>query len=172
MNAAAYRWRCTCCGAEMTGLPMDMAFEAPVDRDIIDGGAARIVRLDDDFCQIAYEAGEVHRFIRCLLPLPVLDIDDEFRFGVWMSVSEASWKVYLAGFGTGRYATEGCFGYLMNEIPDLPSPSHLHADIYFQPDAQRPVVVLHDLPHPLVRAQRHGIELSQIERWAGLMHQP
>lgn len=87
-----------------------------------------------------------------------------------MSVSEKSWDVYNAGFTSGTYAEDGCFGCLMNEIPEYPASQALNADIWFQPDRLRPRVIFHESGHPLFVAQRDGIELAQVERWAAMAH--
>jgi hypothetical protein len=170
MSAEAYRWRCSCCGEEHVGLPLDMMFGEPVDWDALDEATRAASSLDDDFCEVRYSTGEVDRFIRCLLPFPVPRMSVEFRFGVWMSVSERSWDIYRAGFVSGVYAEGGCFGYLMHDVPEYPGTMYFNADVWFQPDGLRPRVALHETDHPLFIAQRDGIEPVQIERWAAMMH--
>ncbi|PBB94292.1 hypothetical protein CK215_02315 [Mesorhizobium sp. WSM3864] len=170
MSAEAYRWRCACCDQEFTGLPTDIAFGAPVNPDALDEVARSTFRKNDDFCVVSYATGQTDRFIRCLLPLPVPQLSEEFCFGVWMSVSERIWNVYRAGFDSGQYEDELCFGYLMHDIPEYPSSMHLHANVVFQPGNLRPRVFLHDADHPLVAAQREGVDVRQIERWVALTH--
>lgn len=170
MSAETYRWRCACCGEEQTGLPMDMTMALPVDWDDLDPETRAASRLDEDFCELRYANGEVDRFIRCVLALPVPSIAGEFRFGVWVSVSERSWDIYRTGFDSGVYGAEDCFGYLMQEVPEYEGSYHLHANVFFQPERLRPSVVLQDSEHALVAAQRNGIEVAQIERWAALSH--
>ncbi|WP_109576935.1 DUF2199 domain-containing protein [Aminobacter sp. AP02] len=170
MSAEAYRWRCSCCSEEHVGLPMDMMFGEPVDWDALDAAARTASTLDDDFCEVRHSTGEVDRFIRCLLPLPVPKMATEFRLGVWMSVSERSWDIYREGFVSGAYAEDGCFGYLMHDVPEFPGSLLLNADVWFQPGRLRPRVALHETHHPLYLAQCVGIEPTQIERWAILMH--
>jgi len=170
MSAEAYRWRCACCGEEQTGLPMDMAMALPFEWDGLDAETRAASHLDQDFCELRYSNGEVSRLIRCVLPLPVSSIAGEFRFDVWMSVSEKSWDTYRAGFESGVYGAKGCFAYLMHEAPDYEASYRLHADVFFQPEKLRPRVALQDANHPLVAAQRRGIEVAQIERWVALSH--
>jgi|GEM_PF-6489401 len=147
-----------------------MAFDAPVNQDALDVVARSTFRRNDDFCEVRYASGEHGRFIRCLLPLPLPQLADEFCFGVWMSVSEKSWNIYRDGFDSGEYEDELCFGYLMHDIPDFPSSLHMHADVVFQPGKMRPRVFLHEVDHPLVVAQRDGVDVTQIERWVALAH--
>ncbi|WP_352681955.1 DUF2199 domain-containing protein [Mesorhizobium sp. M0601] len=172
MSAEAYRWRCACCGQEYTGLPTDMAFGAPVDTDTLDDAARATFRKNEDFCEVRRASGVTDRFVRCLLPLPVPQLSSEFCFGVWMSVSEKSWNLYRDGYDSGQYEEELCFGYLMHNIPEYPGSLHLHANVVFQPGDQRPKVFLLDADHPLVAAQRSGVDVAQIERWVALTHRP
>lgn len=148
---------------------MDAAFSAPVDWGELDDATRAASRLDSDFCRVRYPDGVTDRFIRCVLPLPVPELDAEFGFGVWMSVSERSWDVYEAGFDSGTYGQDGCFGYLMHEIPGFDGSRGLHADIWFRPDGLRPAVALRETDHPLFAAQRDGVSVAQVERWAALM---
>ncbi|KQU75339.1 hypothetical protein ASC75_18490 [Aminobacter sp. DSM 101952] len=150
---------------------MDMMFGEPVDWDSLDDATRAASNLDDDFCEVRYSTGEVDRFIRCLLPLPVPNLSTEFRLGVWMSLSERSWDIYREGFVSGAYAEEGCFGYLMHDVPGFPSSLFLNADVWFQPERLRPRVALHETHHPLYMAQCVGISPSQVKRWAMLMHE-
>ena len=170
MSAEAYRWRCSCCGETFTGLPLDAAFKPPVDWDALDDEGRQTAKVNDDFCAVRFPDGRIDRFIRCILPLPVPRISSEFRFGVWMSVSQASWNIYDAGFDSGEYSQPSCFGYLMNGISDYEGSRLLHADILFEPGRARPTVKLHDADHPLVLAQRNGVAVEQVERWAAMMH--
>ncbi len=108
--------------------------------------------------------------IRCILPLPVPELDRQFRFGVWMSVSEDSWRIYEAGFKTGQYEKDICFSYLMHEIPDYEGSLNLECELRFQPDAKRPLVHIYEAEHPLYRAQQRGVTAAQVHAWIERVH--
>jgi hypothetical protein len=167
-----YKWTCACCGKSMTGLPMDLAFREPGGWLDLSAEVRARSSLTNEFCRMDHGDGVVDRFIRCLLRIPVVGLGDDFRFGVWMSVSEASWNIYDAGFDSGVYERDGCFGYLGHTIPDFPDSYLLHADVCFREGQDRPLVTLHDADHALVHAQREGVPLSQVERWvaASMQH--
>lgn len=150
---------------------MDLAFDAPVDWQTLDEQTTGQSHLSDDFCEVRYSGGEVDRFIRCLLPIPVRDAPDGFRFGVWMSVSERSWNVYSRGFGSGKYAERGCFGYLMHDLPGFRDTLLMPSDVIFQAENRRPLVFVHGLDSELFRAQRDGVDLAKVEEFAAAMHQ-
>ncbi|MEX0345786.1 MAG: DUF2199 domain-containing protein [Rhizobiaceae bacterium] len=161
-----YRWRCGCCGEEQVGLPMAVACNEPGGWRSLDAATKSRSKMNSDLCIVKYADGHVDRFIRAVLQLPVPETGSTFDFGVWVSVSEASFDDYLEGWDTGTYSREGCFGYLCNELHEFPESTHLHADVEFPPADLRPLVYLHDADHPLVEAQRHGISLSLVEKIA------
>jgi hypothetical protein len=170
VSAEAYRWRCSCCGGVFTGLPLDIAFDPPVDWDSLDEEDRQTALVNDDFCAVRFPDGQVDRFIRCILQLPVPRLPATFRFGVWVSVSEQSWQVYRDGFDSGEYSQPGCFGYLMNAIPEFEAAAMLHANVRFEPGNARPTVELQEAAHPLARAQREGVGIEQVERWVAMTH--
>ncbi len=149
---------------------MDLAFADPVDWEALDDETIDFEAKDDDFCEIHFKDGTIDRFIFCLMPFPVPELDAEFRFGVWVSVSEASWNSYEKGFIVGEYDKDGCFGYLVNEVPDFPGSQLLNVDVWFRSDGLRPVIYLHDVDHLLVAAQKNGLDTAQIARWASSDH--
>jgi hypothetical protein len=59
---------------------------------------------------------------------------------------------------------------LADKIPEYPNSSGLHANVWFRDGRQRPTVELQDADHPLVKAQRDGIDVMQIERWVASTH--
>lgn len=149
---------------------MPLGFACPAGWEELDEATRKDSFLDSDFWVIARPSGAVERYICGLLPLDVPERDAEFQFIVWLSVSEQSSHSYLAGFGGGEYTEPGCFAYLMHQIPDFEGSLGLKANVWFQPDGLRPLVELQDGDHSLAKAQVQGVDLSQVERWAAIMH--
>lgn len=150
---------------------MALGFESPATWDELDEAVQRKSFLDSDFCAIERPGQQGYeRYIRGLLLFPVPETGAEFQWIVWLSVSEPNWHAYRAGFRVGEYSLPGCFAYLMHDLADFEGSLGLPANVWFQPDGLRPLVVLQGGDHPLVKAQTEGIGLSQIERWAAKMH--
>lgn len=147
----------------MTGLPTSIAFDHPDAWSGLSETEASRSYLSSDFCHMVYDDGTADRYIRCLLKLPAPEIDDAFLIGVWMSVSEASWEIYGAGFKSGVHDEKVCFGYLGNAIATFPGSLNLPADVFFQPGGARPLVRPQAGDDPLVVAQREGISVAEIE---------
>jgi hypothetical protein len=165
VNLETFEWTCSCCGKSMIGLPQAFAFKAP-DHWLngFEEKDTNASHLSDDFCVVHDIKGETARYIRCVLPMQLSGFENlEFGFGVWMSVSERSWDIYRDGFESGQYAEEGCFGYLGNSIPGYPGSLHLPCDVYFQPDRQRPRIVIHECENTLAIDQMNGMKIDFIE---------
>jgi hypothetical protein len=168
-SLSAISWTCSCCGQVLEGLPPAMAFAAPDNWTYLDVAQKNEQNIDSDFCLIKSADGNEH-YIRCVLPFEIAGTGEAFEFGVWMSVSEASWHIYREGFDTRNYQSEGCFGYLSNRIAGFSDTINLPADVYFGKNNQRPRVQLHESEHPLVLAQINGLQLSAVENLASRMH--
>ena len=147
-------WTCSRCGEEHEGLPHDLAFDAPMHWD---GGKSDNDELTDDLCVWTDDAGEPAFFIRGLLTLPVLDADDDFRFGVWSSLSGASFeRIVELWDDPARIEEDPYFGWLSNSIPGYPDTVSLPLSVITGSLELRPSFLLHDGDHPLIREQREG----------------
>lgn len=159
-------WTCSRCGEEHEGLPHDLAFDAP---SYWDGGRGPHDRLDSDLCIWTDDDGNPAFFIRGLITLRVLDDDDDFRFGVWSSLSETSFERVLELWDDpARVAEPAYFGWLSNSLPGYPDTLNLPLDVFTRSLEYRPELVLHEGDHPLVREQREGITLERVRELAEL----
>jgi hypothetical protein len=149
------RWYCATCGAEHDDLPFDWHYDAPA---YWDGPRAEGDDLTSDLCVWTDDDGARAYFIRGLLPIPVADADQVFNYGVWSTLSAASFERVLDLWDDPRRTEEPpYFGYLSNAIADFPDTLGLHVDVITAELEVRPRLVLHDADHPLVRAQRDGV---------------
>lgn len=149
---------CACCGREISGWA-DLAFDAPFHFHALDEETRRrSAELSTDFCVIEVE--ERDRFIRCVCPIPVIDSDEYFAWGIWVSLSAENFDRYVENFkDRDQSGLGGMFGWFCNRIPDYPDTLHLQTTIVPQDGGQRPMVWINDVhaDHPLYRDQREGI---------------
>lgn len=158
------RWRCSVCGEEHVGLPHDWAFEKP---RYWEGPRGPDDRLTDDLCVWTDDAGDRSYFIRGLLTIPVVDAEDDFRYGLWSSLSEASFERVLELWDDPRRTQEPpYFGWLASSPPGYPDTRGLAVDVVTASLELRPELVLHDADHPLAREQRDGITLDRVREIA------
>jgi hypothetical protein len=156
------KWICQCCGVEQVGLPMAMAYKEPHNWLGTESEVKEKSFLNEDFCIINHKDGQVERYIRCVLPCNVINLDETFEFGVWMSVSERSMKLYEAGFSSGKYDEPDCFGFLMHNLPGYNDTWALECTIVFESENQCPSVYLNKSDHELYADQTEGISIQYI----------
>lgn len=137
-----------------------------------DGGREQDL-LTEDLCRWTDDEGKPNFFIRGLITIPVLDADDAFRYGVWSSLSETSFRrVVELWDDPARVEEEPYFGWLSNSLPGYPDTLGLPLDVVTPVLELRPSFLLHDGEHPLVREQREGITTNRIRELAELNLHP
>jgi hypothetical protein len=154
------RWRCSVCGEEHEGLPLDWSNNAPSQWD---GGKSKDDRLTEDLCWWTDDAGQAAYFIRGVLHVPVPELEDTLRWGVWSSLSRQSFdRVLELWDDPARTQEPPYFGWLSNRIAGYPDTLNLPLDVITAELDLRPVFVLHDGEHPLIDEQRNGITLDRV----------
>lgn len=154
------RWRCSVCGEEHEGLPLDWAHDKPA---YWDGPRDEYDFLDDDLCSWTDDGGTRQYFIRGLLHIPVHELADSLRYGVWSSLSETSFgRVVELWNEPARTEEPPYFGWLSNSLPGYPETLNLKLDVITDALELRPRFVLQDDDHPLVREQQQGITVDRI----------
>lgn len=154
------RWRCSVCGEEHDGLPLDWAHDKPT---YWEGPRSDEDFLTADLCSWTDDAGTRTYFIRGVLHVPVPQLDDTLRYGVWSSLSRESFdRVYELWDARERVEEPAYFGWLSNSLPGYPETLNLKTDVITDSLNLRPRFVLHDGDHPLIREQREGITIDRI----------
>jgi hypothetical protein len=147
-------------GAVHHGPPM--AYVAPLPAGIDTRRPAersRRVELGPEQCELDGE----HFFIRARICLPVHDGPHPFEWGVWVSLSAASYQRLLARWTEpGRETDRPVFGWLCTVLPGYPSTLHLKTMVHSRPVGERPVVELEPTDHPLAVEQRQGITMQRV----------
>lgn len=159
-----YSWICSCCGKSFDSLPMDYAFRGPDNWHALpEAERATRARLDSDLCVI--DGREF--YVRGCIEIPVTDSPEIFIYGVWVSVSEDSfrhildkWDAEIAGAEPPR------FGWLCNRISGYPDPEEVRCNVYLRSGNLRPLIVLESTDYPLAVEQRNGITLERIRKIA------
>jgi hypothetical protein len=154
---------CGTCGKEHGTLPMDLAYRKPLDYfKIPEAQRAKRIWINDDLCVIDEEMF----LIRGVLPLPVHNggnVEDEFRWGVWVEVEEASFRRYLEVWDVADPSEEPPFPCRLSAVlPGYPDTDTLEADAQLCGPNDRPLIYLRAEDHPLVREQKSGITMARV----------
>lgn len=122
-----------------------------------------IATLDDDFCEIHWPE-QIDRFIRTVLVIPVNDFELNLEYGLWVSLSEKSFKDYSDNYKCTDYET-GYFGWICNTLIGYEDTLQVPADVLTSTGTRRPTLKLHnDYEHPLVSDFIHGISKEEAEK--------
>ncbi|MEK9156553.1 MAG: DUF2199 domain-containing protein [Patescibacteria group bacterium] len=157
---------CSSCGQTHDDLPLDWVFKAPFYwRPEMDMNGEKTF-LNPDLCRIDNDY-----FIRAVLKIPILNTDQAFVWGVWVSLSEANFKRYLKLLGTKQEPLEHpYFGWLSSSIPVYPETLNIKTNVHFQGRGKRPVIELdHTSEHLLCREQHDGVTMDRVHELIDLM---
>ena len=152
-------FECNCCGETHEGLP-DLAFQLPevifeIDLEERDKRCS----ISTDLCTLDDE----YFFIRGLLELPIVGVDERFAYGVWSTLSRENFDLYSSTFDQDIQSNLGpFFGYLSNGIPGYENSLNLHVDVQPRDHGDRPSFGLHDQGHPLCDTQKNGLSRDEV----------
>lgn len=156
-----HAWTCRCCGRQFNTLPLDYAWEAPDHWfQIPEPEREHRAKRDSEVCWI--DGKDV--FVRGCLEIPIVGQDNSFTYGVWVSVSKASFSRILELWTAPVVENEPRkFGWLCNEIPVYPTTLNLKTHIHLRGGGKRPSIELEPTDHPLAIEQRTGISIERVE---------
>lgn len=129
---------------------------------------------DEDGCALTEEQCIINGerfYVHALVGLPVLDAEENFEWGVWVSLSEANFqRMSDAWEEPGRENMEPMFAWLSTELPVYePSTLGLKTMVHTQPVGFRPLVELEPTDHPLAVEQRNGITVARVQQLAEIL---
>jgi hypothetical protein len=161
MNAPGYQ--CRCCGEWHDELPFAYHAMKP------DYWSSELANddsswLEDEVCVI----GDEHFFVRGLIRIPVVDADENFEWGTWVSLSRDNFTRMSEVWNLeGREDEPPMFGWLSVELPVYePSTLNLKTMVHTQPVGVRPLIELEPTDHPLAVEQRDGITVARVQALA------
>jgi hypothetical protein len=153
-------YKCGICGKTHGGLPMDMAYKNPADYfKIPPNERGERIKNNDDVCVI----DDSEFYIRGVLPIPVIDFDNDFQWGTWARVEESDFKTYLKYWdGNIPENLPALIGYLSGGLKDYPESDMISVEIYLQSGNQRPIFKVLSSENPLGIDQQKGITMEKV----------
>lgn len=163
-----FSFKCAACDQIHEGMPSFGAL-APVSyEDIPEAERAVRCSLGSDDCVI----DEEWFFVRGCLEIPVIGEVEPFVWGVWVSISKASFIEWSACYAEQSRSHIGpYFGWLNARLGPYPDTMNLKASVHLRDNGIRPRIELEPSSHPLAIEQREGISVARVaELYAMLMH--
>ncbi|MEX0288496.1 MAG: DUF2199 domain-containing protein [Flavobacteriaceae bacterium] len=157
------KYRCSECGEIHKNWPA-LTYNSPTPYfALTESEKETIGELTSDFCIIEYE-GQTDRFIRVVLRLKVNDYHDTLEYGLWVSLSEKSFKDYYENFESNNHEVS-YFGWLSNYLPDYDNSQSVPMTVFTKEGNDRPEIAPHeDFDHQLVTDYYHGISKKEAEK--------
>lgn len=150
----SFSFTCSCCGDVHSKMP-DLCYSQPSYWDPSEAEKDPERNwLTSDLCVL----GE-HRFIRCVLRVPIRGYETSLGWGVWLSQSEDNFRRYAEA--PPNAGGEETFGYFSNRLSGYPDTLGLHAMAEWQDGNNRPLVALEPVDHPLYWHWSQGMPLEQ-----------
>jgi hypothetical protein len=110
-------------------------------------------------------------FVHGLIEIPVIDSDEPFSWGVWVSLSQDNYHRMAQLWDTpGREDEPPYFGWLSTHLPVYsPTTINLKTHLHTRPIGERPYIELEPTDHPLAVEQRTGITRARVEEFADML---
>ncbi|WP_413671961.1 DUF2199 domain-containing protein [Massilia cellulosiltytica] len=164
----SFEFHCTACGQTHHGMPaLDAA--APLSYYTVpeDERETRC-QLDSDACII----DDTYYFVRGCLEIPVHGEQEPFSWGVWVSLSEQSFRQWLESYESEKRSHIGpFFGWLNAALGPYPDTVNLKTSVCLRDGFIRPFIELEPTDHPLAVEQREGISVQRVaELYALAVH--
>lgn len=163
-----FRFHCAACGNFHEGMP-SFGTDAPLNYYSVPAAerGQRCV-LGTDHCVIDGE----DFFVRGCIELPVHGEADPFTWGVWVSLSQRSFKVWSECFDQDVRSHIGpFFGWLNAWLKPYPDTMNIKTRVHLRDNGIRPFIELEPTDHPLAIEQRDGITVERVaELYAALVH--
>ncbi len=168
INPEERGWRCGTCGAWHIGLPLDYGCDRPFAYEQLSQEERERAFLSSDICVV--EEREWY-FLRGVIEIPIVGFQDHFRWGVWVSVSDKSFKICMDHWDDPESESRPpLFGWLQSRLPLYPGTLNLKTNVHLRHEL-RPGIELGPTEHPLAVEQRNGIPLSRVQEIAArLVH--
>lgn len=149
-------YHCTICGREHDELP-HIGTDRPAQWwDVPEDERARRITLTSELCVIDNR----DHLIRGVIEIPVVDHDEPFGFGVWVSQKSEHFQTYIENLDSD--AIGPFYGWLCTHISCYPAETLLlKTRAHFRTGGLRPFIELEPTDHPLSVDQRNGITLAR-----------
>lgn len=164
----SFTFKFSTCGDIHEGMP-SFGVRAPLSYFVIpEGERAERCDLGSDECVIDRQ----QFFIRGCFDIPVRGQDEPFTWGVWVSLSEASYTKWAELFEEQLRSHAGPFlGWLNASLKPYPDTMHLKTRVHLRDGGIRPFIELEPTDHPLAIEQREGITVGRVaELYSLMMH--
>ena len=136
---------------------------------LTDADRASRVKESEDLCAIwAGSDGDQHRYyVRCVLPVRLLDSPEGSAWGLWVEVAEANFHLVVEKWSDpGQADLPAIEAALANSVPGYPDTIGLPANLRLTGPTTRPEIAFDASSiHPFVVECRNGVCAHRVSEW-------
>lgn len=146
---------CSICGETHAGLTTDWAYTLPDEVwALSEPEKAARTRFDSDLCKL-----DDRYFIRCILPVPLVEQQNAFCWGAWAEVEQSTFYRYVELYEVDGSEEPPHHGMLANALSPYGQTIGVPVLIQFGDPAKRPVLTTQPNDQSvLAQEQRVGID--------------
>lgn len=166
MGMKILKYKCITCGKVHEGSP-SFSVEAPAQYENKTNLLSKIFLrkyINADFCRNNNDF-----FIRVILEVPIIGVDEPFTWGVWVSQSQKNYIYYQKHFHDNLLGRE-TFGWFCNALPYYKNTLGLKTIVFFQNNKNRPKIHLQECGHELSIDFHQGISIEKAKEIANIVH--
>jgi hypothetical protein len=170
---AHLKWKCASCDEWHTGPMLDVAYDRPfywLDEygschrwSLVPSGHLETTCktfLDSEYCAIDNQ----YFFVRGIIELPILGASEDFRWGVWGSLSRENFETLIkADERKQEPENTQMFSWLSSRIVGYPDTLNLKMTAMIREPGVRPLFHLERGDHPLTRDFYEGITPERVK---------
>jgi hypothetical protein len=164
--------RCSVCGAEHKVVDLEPSFSRPDEVVALPAELrAQRVKEDDDLCSMSGVDSPDRYFVRCVLPVPLLDVGRSFNWGLWAEVGRAAFERVVELWRDPNQALEPAMAATVaNQVPLSPDTRGLAVQMHLiSPTARASLRVGSDDAHPFSVECRQGVTVHRLLEWLEAM---
>jgi len=166
--AGIFCYTCSCCGELHEGSP-SFSFNAPNPYLEQSEEIKKEGKSGSDLCYYKDEDG-YHYFVRVIVEIPIIGIEDPFMWGVWVSLSEESYEHYVETFDEPDI-DKAYFGWFSNYLPYYDQTYALATEVIPRENGERPYLNIHEVDHEFYDDFKNGITIEKAQKIAEIcMH--
>ena len=158
--------KCPCCEKLVPADTIELTFCRPDDIAVMDEEKReKKCKYNDDI----YICEGHNFYIRCVLPLPVHDKDEDYSLGVWIQVSENNFNKIWDLWDDEKQSKEPPMdGLLANTVPLTEGSKNTKVLVQLTGPTSRPKVLIQDEECSLYKEQTCGITIHRASEYSDL----
>ena len=158
--------KCPCCGELVPAARIELAYKLPDDIASMDAEERDAqCKYSDDYVV----CNDEYFYVRCVIPLPVVDSDINYSIGAWAQVSQNSFtNIWELWSDPDQVKEPPISALLANTIHLNTHTEDIEVQVQLTGPKSRPTILIRDSKSSLYSEQNHGITVHRASEYSDL----